>query len=300
MVTLALMAMVLWKNRELLAQAFTDTSLVWLLASFLLYLLTSLVYVLIWHLVARTYGAGESFIQDFTTLSLVSAARYLPGAVWSFLGLMWLSNKIGVTKRSMVTIALTTQGLHLSIAFWLSCIGLILVAPSANKGESWSIALVVGFSSLLMLLLLAVYLRYFYPFLKKFNLMSGMYSSRKIGNLPLAGITSLAVWGLNGLRLTLLLYTFAPSPEYSRLPYLLFYCIWVSSITSSASNLFFFLPLGLGAVELSLLTLLGLVLPSSPTILLVVTLNRILQVANDLIVALYAVSRELSSQLRQI
>ncbi|NWJ46630.1 MAG: hypothetical protein HXX08_12180 [Chloroflexi bacterium] len=105
----------------------------------------------------------------------------------------------------------------------------------------------------------------------------------------------MGVWGLNGLRLVILLYAFNLQPDYTHWFFLLAYCIWASSITSIAANLLFFIPLGLGAIELSLLALLGLVVPITPTLLLIVALNRILQVANDLVFALLAAALEFTT-----
>jgi hypothetical protein len=172
---------------------------------------------------------------------------------------------------------------------------MVLVAPGANISEWWRTALVVVFSSLLLLILLIAFLRYFQPILKKFNMLSDGKTIQATRNLPLAGLTSLGVWGLNGLRLVILLYAFNLQPDYTHWLFLLAYCIWASSITSIAANLLFFIPLGLGAIELSLLALLGLVVPVTPTLLLIVALNRILQVANDLLFALLAATLEFTT-----
>ncbi len=281
---LAAMLFGLWQVREDLFQVLGRVSFSWLSTALGLNILATLVYCAIWYYSGQTLGKSSSYRAMLTVVSLSSAGRYLPGGIWAALGLVGLSSRVGMTLLSIPVLFGLAQGLHLLLAWSISLVGL------AWYGSELAEAGRVGLVSLLVLgLLLSTVLllpRYFQPLINRLPDF-GPKVNLKRPALFRATASSLLVWLLCGLRLgAILLACQANLTQLDPLRMTL-YLTWVSAISGIALALFFFVPLGLGAVELGLATFLGLLTNDWPLILAVLLLNRVVQIVTDFIAVAY-------------
>ncbi len=69
-----------------------------LVVAFSLMLCTTVVYAHLWRLIVQGLGTPLSFRKSYRIFYLSQLGRYIPGKVWSILGLVYLSEKEGVSK----------------------------------------------------------------------------------------------------------------------------------------------------------------------------------------------------------
>ena len=268
---LGLMAWTFWHYRADVGTALARADWVWLGPATGLNLVGSLIYLGVWYSCARQLGATGGFRGALTALSVAGAARYIPGAIWPVVGLVYFGPRVGLPRRLMAVLAVLAQLLHLTAA---GVVGLLAFGVvTAQLPGTLSSGLIVGLALLLGLGLATIGLlpRYLAPLLRK---LAGRQAIPKISLWSAAGFSAL-FWLSNGLRLTLLILAFGPV-NLGWLPYL----ICAGAATTVLSGLFFFVPLGLGVIELSLAGWLAVILPW-PTVLAVVALNRLLRTLND-------------------
>ena len=271
-IVLGLMGWTLWHYRQDIGSALVRANWAWLGLAFGLNLAGSLVYLGVWYNCARQLGATGGFRGALVALSVAGAARYLPGGIWPIAGLVYFAPTVGLPRRRMAVLAGLAQLLHLLAAgvIGVGAAGVVLASlPDSPVGPTvWlSLGLTLG----LGLLIIAVGPRYFGPLFKK---LAGPPALPGLNFWPATSYSSL-FWLINGGRLAALALAFGPL-ELNLWPYL----VWAGAVTTVLSGLFFFVPLGLGVIELSLAGWLAVVLPW-PTVLAIVTLNRFLRTLND-------------------
>ena len=191
----------------------------------------------------------------------------------------------------MPVLSALAQGLHVLLALSLAIVGLFVwwgqITPSTVVG------LLLGVGLLVLVLTLA--LRYLRPLLVRYESLrrksdpaplSAPISPSFIGkgaqvlgsSLLLPAAWSLGFWLANGLRLWLL--AVALGGGWSPL-----YWLWAGAFSAVAAALFFFVPLGLGVVEASLVWAATPVIGASGALALV-ALNRLSRTANDVVFTL--------------
>ncbi len=281
---LVTMLVVLWQARDDLFGVLGRLNFGWLAAALGLNLLSTLGYCAVWYFVGRSLASAASYRATLAVVSVSSAGRYLPGGVWAALGLVGLSGRLGMNVVSITVLFALAQGLHLVLAVFISFNGLAWLTDWPL--EWWRSGLVSVFSVGLVVALLGGYRRYFQPLTRRLPGLETIALSPKA--LTLAALSSLGVWLLYGLRLGLILLAcraYLTPADPLRLELFL---TWTGAISGIALALFFFIPLGLGAVELSLATFLGLLTNDWPLLLAVLLLNRVVQIVNDFIVVAYS------------
>lgn len=268
--TLGLMALALYRERGEIGPALTEANSVWLLLSLALNLLASLLYVTVWDDCARQLGATGGFRGALVALSVAGAARYLPGGIWPVAGLVYFGPVVGLPRKTMPVLAALAQAIHLLAAGLVAALsfGVVLGLIGLNLWSLWS---VVALSLLAGTGLLLALPRYLLPLFRKLAKPVRPFSPWS------PALRSALFWLLNGLRLWWLSLAFGPA-SLNLLPYL----ILAGAATTLLSALFFFVPLGLGVVEVSLGWWLSLVLPW-PVALAIVALNRVSRTLNDFI-----------------
>ena len=263
----------LYEYRTEVWDALKAANWLWLLVALGLNLLGSAIYLGVWYSCGRQLGATGGFRGALVALSVAGAARYIPGAIWPVAGLVYFAPQVGLPRRLMPVLAILAQILHLlaaglvgTLAFALVLLSLPNVDPPASI---WLILIILMVLGLGVLLLLP---RYLQPLLR--------WLGREWESLPRfrpwvpVGYSAL-FWLINGLRFEVLAWAFG-----SASPGLWLYLVCAGAATTVLSGLFFFVPLGLGVIELSLSGWLTLVLPV-PVALAIVALNRLLRTIND-------------------
>ncbi len=264
-----LILLVLYQNRQDFLLALSEANWFWLALAFGLNLLASLVYIGLWKICAAKLGATGGFRGSLLAVSLASAARYIPGGIWPVASLVYFGPKVGLPRKFMPLLAALAQLTHLLVA------GLVAVAGFgffANfKGlANWELLFACFLGLVLASGAVALLPRYLFGLLKfkeKFERPLTLWKP---------ALASALFWLLNGFRLWLMALAFGPTG----LP-LVPYMVWAGATTTLITTFFFFIPLGLGVVELSLGWWLGLVLPW-PQALAILALNRFIRTANDL------------------
>jgi hypothetical protein len=266
------MVAALYEERHELGQALGQANLTWLAFSLALNLLASLLYVTVWEGCGRQLGATGGFRGALLALSVAGAARYIPGAIWPVAGLVYFGPQVGLPRKAMLLLAVLAQLIHLLAAMLVTALGfgLVIILVGAASPPLW---LVVGLVAALALGLLAGLPRYLLP------LVQGWLKVKP--GRPLSPwsptLRSTLFWLLNGVRLWGLVLAFGPA-NWS----LIVYLVLAGAATTLFSAFFFFVPFGLGIIEVSLGWWLSLVLPW-PVTLLIVALNRVSRTLNDFI-----------------
>lgn len=75
-----------------------DLNAVSLLVAFSLMLSAAALYAFLWKLILERLGAPLSYRKSYRIFFLSQLGRYIPGKIWSILGLVYLSEKEGVSK----------------------------------------------------------------------------------------------------------------------------------------------------------------------------------------------------------
>jgi hypothetical protein len=195
--------------------------------------------------------------------------------------MVWLNDRVRLLRRTIPVLAFTAQGLYLMSAMWVAFTGLLLtVTPKLL----W-FAVTGAFLTLALLAIIPLlFRRYIHPLFVRLKL-TGSERTASYNSLYRVLYFSIAVWLLNGLKLFALTVSLIPLDRFTEPHYLLAYLLSAGALSGLASNLFFFIPLGLGAVELSLAGLLSLVIPDTSSLLSFLLINRLVQILNDLIFA---------------
>ncbi len=258
-----------YQNRVEFGEALTEGAWGWLAFSLALNLVGSLVYVMVWQQCAQQLGATGGGRGALIALSMAGAARYVPGGIWPVAGLVYFAPQVGLSRRLMPLLAALAQLLHLLAAGLVAVLSFAVVATTlpgvALLPLLAAASLAFGLGLVVLWQLPALLARLLKP-------VADRLKGLKLGR---PALLSASFWLLNGLRLWVMALTFGPTQ-----PSLLPYFVWVGAVTTLLSALFFFVPLGLGVVELSLGWWLGLVLPWHQA-LVIVALNRLLRTAND-------------------
>lgn len=270
---LGLMFATLYEARHELGDALVGANWEWLGLALALNLFSSLVYVMVWNSCAKQLGAMGGFRGALVALSVAGAARYIPGAIWPVAGLVYFGPKVGLPRKLMPVLAALAQILHLLAAglvgvlsFSLLLLNLPLEMPLLLRG-----LLAAGLALLTGVVIMLLLPRYLTP------LLNPLIKLEKPLKLVQPVSYSACFWLLNGIRLWWLALAFGPA-NFQLLPLL----ICAGAMTTLLSAVFFFVPLGLGVVEVSLGWWLALVLPW-PQVVAIVALNRLLRVINDFV-----------------
>ncbi len=272
LVTLGVIGLMVWslyQYRGEFGQALSEANPGWLGLALALNLVASLLYVTVWDSCARQLKATGGFRGALVALSVAGAARYIPGGIWPVAGLVYFGPQVGLPRKLMPVLAGLAQLIHLLAALLVGVLSLDLML--VGLPDAASIRLMVATSLIFGLGLgtVATLPRYGKPLLQR------LVKLEQPLELWQPAFRSGLFWLLNGLKLWVLALAFGPI-EFQALPYL----IWVGAITTLLSALFFFVPLGLGVVELSLGGWLALFLPWHQVVG-IVALNRLLRTAND-------------------
>lgn len=280
------MLIVLWQTREDLLEVLKRVEWGWLLAALGVNLLSTLGYCAIWYYVGRSLSSQATYRATLSVVSISSAGRYLPGGIWAGLGLLGLSSRVGLSILAMPVLFGLAQGVHLLLAWCISVNGLAWLG--VTQDDWWRSNLVMVFSVGLVTAAVLSYRRYFQPLIKRLPDFGPKIrlSRHAFGK---AILSSLGVWLLCGVRLSLILLGCQANLMPGHPFQLILFLTWVAAISGIALAIFFFIPLGLGAVELSMATFLGLITSDWPLIVAVLLLNRVIQIANDLIVVAYSI-----------
>lgn len=273
LMVLTLIAATFYQARHELGEALIGANWGWLGTALALNLLGSLVYVNVWNSCGRQLGATGGFQGALVALSVAGAARYIPGAIWPVAGLVYFGPRVGLPRKLMPVLAGLAQILHLLAAglvgvlgFGLILTGLPLATPVLIRGLiAAGLAFLLGLGAVILLP------RYLAPLLRPLvKLEEPLKLARPVS-------FSALFWLFNGIRLWWLALAFGPTP-LQLLPLL----ICAGAMTTLLSAVFFFVPLGLGVVEVSLGWWLALVLPW-PQVVAIVALNRVLRTINDVL-----------------
>ena len=111
--------------------------------SFVLIIMIYLLWVEIWRRILKESGHTLSFKKMFRVWFLSNLGKYLPGKVWSFLGMMYLLEKEGVAKSKSFSVAIMAEALAVLSGL---LVALVLLGKSLYRtffAESSGIAIVI-------------------------------------------------------------------------------------------------------------------------------------------------------------
>ncbi len=274
-----LMAWTLYRYRQEIISGLAGANYLWLGLALGLNLVGSLVYVRVWWNCARHLGGQQGYRGALLALSVAGAARYLPGAIWPVAGLIYFAPQIGLSRKLVPVLAALAQLLHLLVAGLVGVVsfGLLLELLPGSPGTNWPVLAGLVLTGGLGIAAIAGLPRYLLkPLLTKFFRPEQTQTTLRCWQ-P-AGFSAL-FWFLNGLKLACLGLAFGAVP-LSLLN--LLYLVSAGAAITLLSGLFFFVPLGLGVIEISLAAWLALLWPW-PIVLVAVTFNRVLRTINDLV-----------------
>ncbi|MDP3025386.1 MAG: lysylphosphatidylglycerol synthase transmembrane domain-containing protein [candidate division Zixibacteria bacterium] len=229
-----------------------------LIISFFLFSLVYLFLIKVWLSLLKKVGSDLSFWKMFKIWFISNIGKYLPGKVWTVVGMIYLLEKEGVPKRNGLTTSIIGQALSVLSAFILSftLLGFTLYEKIFSKNP--------GIFFLTILFSIAVLIIVAYPKLLQISINLGLSLAKKERiNLELRS---------RDLLLYLAYYIF------SWFLFGLAFMVFIQSITQVNWNLYFsltgafafsltigflavFVPGGLGVREGILVLLLSLYFP---------------------------------------
>jgi uncharacterized membrane protein YbhN (UPF0104 family) len=226
-----------------------------LLIAFALMLASTALYAYLWKMILERLGAPLNYGKSYRIYYLSQLGRYIPGKIWSVLGLVYLSDKEGVSKA----ISATSVILQLLLQIVSGVIVFAITLPFwRNAGAGTGLyALIVLLPAGLILL---------HPALLSRGLNLALRITGQPGIQPNWGygflLGQLGLWGLfwlvNGVAQYFLIGSIYPSSIPS-LPVLagIFAISWVAGFLSLVT------PSGLGVMEGTLALLLAFYFPAA-------------------------------------
>jgi uncharacterized membrane protein YbhN (UPF0104 family) len=239
--------------------------------SFVLIILTYLVWVEIWRKLLKRSGHILNFKKMFKIWFLANLGKYLPGKVWSFLGMLYLLEKEGVAKSKGLSMAILAQA--------LSVLSGLLVALLFLRYSYYQrfFAQSPGLTVVILLVLAGIMVLVFYPKLLEgiINLMLRILKKETITlNLKTKNILFILLlycgsWFLSGFVFWVFIRSITP---VSLGIYLSLTGAFAGSF--SLGFLAFFAPGGIGVREGILVVLLSNFFPT-PVAILISLLSRV-------------------------
>lgn len=128
--------------------------------SFVLIILLYMLWVEIWRMILKKSGYILSFKKIFKIWFVSNLGRYLPGKVWSFLGMMYLLEKEGVPKSKGFSLAILAQALSV-LSGLLVALLFLRYPPVADYQRFFTESPVMTF--IILLLIVGIVTLVFYP-----------------------------------------------------------------------------------------------------------------------------------------
>lgn len=247
--------------------------------AFALMLAASAFYAYLWKVILERLGAPLSYRKSYRMFFISQLGRYIPGKVWSILGLVYLAEKEGIPKvicAASVTLQLLLQVVSGVIVFVLS-----LPLWGNTDSAVGNLALLAFFPLGLVLLHPALVTRGVNLALRLARQpeIAAPWTYRYLlGQLALWG----AFWVLSGVAYHFLIRSIDPSPLPNA-----FVLAGVFSIAWVAGFLSLLTPSGLGVMEGALALLLSFYLPTHVATI-VALWTRVARTAVDLVSAAIA------------
>jgi uncharacterized membrane protein YbhN (UPF0104 family) len=236
-------------------------------------------YAYLWRLILQGLGASLTYRKSYRIFFLSQLGRYIPGKVWSILGLVYLSEQEGIPK--VISGASVTLQLLLQVVS-----GVVVFAVTLPLwGNADSVA-----GNLALLALFPIGLILLHPALVKRGLNLALRLSRQpeievswnyrylLGQLALWG----GFWLLNGVAYYFLIQSIASSPLPNA-----FVLAGIFSIAWVAGFLSLLTPSGLGVMEGTLALLLSFYFPAHVATI-VALWTRVARTASDVVCAAIA------------
>ncbi len=140
---LAVVIPAVWRHCAQLRQYHWTISPMLLASSFVALFAAFLLVVYVWTRLLCSFDLSLRFRRAFEIWYISNLGRYLPGKVWSLLGMIYLCEKEGLPRSKVVASGVVTQIFSISAAFFLGSI--YLCSTSALKGKALSLpVLLVG------------------------------------------------------------------------------------------------------------------------------------------------------------
>lgn len=243
----------------------------YLVISFGVFILGSILAGLTWGNIMRTLGSSVDFERHFRYYSFANAAKRLPGTLWYLAGRGYLYKQQGESLR-LVTIATSLELLLSLIAGLL--VSLVFAARTFFTVSHVHPVVLVGGTLLGLLLVHPATLRWI---LARLNV-----DVADVQNLPYLKIlqwlvTYVVIWIAGGVVVYLVTQAITTGTITDAI-----YLIGSWAIVGVFSTLIFFLPSNFGILEVSLSLLLTNIMPSSIAVLIVILL-RLLLLAYEII-----------------
>jgi hypothetical protein len=238
--------------------------------------------VWLWHFVLRRLGFVIPYVESFRILRLAQLAKYVPGSVWQYVGILYLTHKAGATVSTVLGSLLSDQGASfVAGAVFVSFLATAWPFPGAHA----AIWLIVAAS-----FLIGVALLYPKPLSKALNTLVSLVSDRSVPTLPnlstgpivLLVAFNIVFWLILGSAFFFMVRGIA----YPGIPYR--YALVVAPIGVMAGFLAVLVPSGVGVTEGILLVLLTQFYPTEVA-LAIALVFRVLNVSRDLLLGLVAV-----------
>lgn len=267
--TLAILAFLLYRERELLLQLQWRFN-PWLISSaFLAYVSALIMVVLVWADLMRSFGSTLPTATHIEYFCLSHLAKRLPGTVWYLAGRSYLYKQVDeplrrVTFASSVEFLITFLSGALTTLLFL---GYLVTQLTALPWWGWLLLAALG--------LLLLHPRSLHYWSRRFNLSD--LPTLHFGRLLLwVALYSLS-WIIGGFILFVTCHLVTTIP-IAQLPYL----IGSWSLIGTSTILVFFLPSNLGFSEVGLSLLLATLVPSTFAVVIAV-LNRIIVLIYEIV-----------------
>jgi hypothetical protein len=96
--------------------------------------------VWLWYFALRRLGAAISLLECFRILRLSQLAKYLPGSMWHYVGVLYLTHSAGVTRETALSSLFYDQGASLVAAGLVVMVLTYLSASLGSYEAIWTIA----------------------------------------------------------------------------------------------------------------------------------------------------------------
>jgi len=155
----------------------------------------------VWKLNLKAIGISKSFKDIFKLTYLANMGRYLPGKVWSVLGVVYLGKKMEVPQTSSLLCSIVSQVTCVLAGFLFSGVSLVGLSALSHKISLWWMGVPLIFSLIFL---------HPYVYNKILKLVAKLTKEKSVeAKFPLGGVIKsvlfyLGVWFFHGLSFSFL------------------------------------------------------------------------------------------------
>lgn len=263
-----------YKNYHVLIKAFEILTIDKIFLSFIFILVAKILLAINMKIILKKYNIIVSFKKAFAIYNKTQLAKYIPGSIWQFVGRAGIMKKLGINNRTIRDTLFTEIIWILTSSFFIGSLILLIYYYSIIIVFLSRHFLLISLAFLILLLVCILLI-----YLLRNTIKSIILKIKKLVPSFLSLLILLIIWILLASSFWVLINTFSTN----NISWL--YCLGVYCLAYAIGFIIPFAPAGLGVRE-SILVLGFSSFLELPTLVLLVSINRIIYFITEIIVFL--------------